>query len=239
MKKILILLILGCFRMAYAQNAAINSDGSAAHSSAILDVKATDKGVLFPRMTKAQRDAIPSPTEGLMVYQTDNVKGVRVYNGTNWVLLTPAVATIKDVKASGTKGGTSTAGAWQTRDLNTLDDPFGVVTSLNTNQFTLPTGRYFIEATLQSYLANRNRSALYNVTNNAYFEGSSNLGGSGDFVVSLSIINTYVTVTAVSNTFEIRQFSQTSKSLDGLGVEVGITAAGAEVYTQVKITKIE
>lgn len=36
--------------------------------SAILEMEATDKGVLVPRMTTAQRLAIVAPTEGLMVY---------------------------------------------------------------------------------------------------------------------------------------------------------------------------
>ncbi|MDC8005498.1 hypothetical protein POV27_15680 [Aureisphaera galaxeae] len=40
--------------------------------SSILDITATDKGVLIPRMTTAQRDAITNPVNGLMVYNTDS-----------------------------------------------------------------------------------------------------------------------------------------------------------------------
>jgi len=39
--------------------------------SAILDVSSSNKGVLFPRMTREQRDAIQSPAAGLLIYQTD------------------------------------------------------------------------------------------------------------------------------------------------------------------------
>ena len=39
--------------------------------SAILDMTSTFKGFLMPRMTIAQRDAIPTPAEGLMIYNTD------------------------------------------------------------------------------------------------------------------------------------------------------------------------
>lgn len=39
---------------------------------AILDIKATDKGVLFPRLTTAQRDAIANPPDGLHVFNTDD-----------------------------------------------------------------------------------------------------------------------------------------------------------------------
>ena len=49
-----------------AQNVAINSDGSTAHSSAMLDIKSNSKGMLIPRMTSAQRSVIPAPANGLL-----------------------------------------------------------------------------------------------------------------------------------------------------------------------------
>lgn len=63
-------------------------DGTAANSSAALDIPSTTRGVLLPRMTKTQRDAISSPATGLILYQTDNTPGLRVYNGTNWMRFT-------------------------------------------------------------------------------------------------------------------------------------------------------
>jgi hypothetical protein len=63
-------------------------DNTVANASAILDIASTTKGVLLPRMTKAQRDAIASPIAGLMIYQTDNTPGLRVHNGTNWMRYT-------------------------------------------------------------------------------------------------------------------------------------------------------
>jgi hypothetical protein len=68
-----------------AQSFAINTDGSTANSSAILDVKSTAKGMLIPRMTKAQRNAIASPATGLMIYQTDDTTGFHYYNGAAWL----------------------------------------------------------------------------------------------------------------------------------------------------------
>ena len=50
---------------------AINLNGNPPNSSAMLDVSSTSKGILIPRMTTAQRIAIPSPAEGLLVYDTD------------------------------------------------------------------------------------------------------------------------------------------------------------------------
>lgn len=40
--------------------------------SAILDLVANDKGMLVPRMTTAERDAIVAPAEGLLMYNTDD-----------------------------------------------------------------------------------------------------------------------------------------------------------------------
>lgn len=70
-----------------AQSLSINTDGSRADSSAILDVKSTAKGILIPRVTIAQKNAIALPAVGLLVYQTDGDSGFYYYNGTTWLLL--------------------------------------------------------------------------------------------------------------------------------------------------------
>ncbi len=49
------------------------------HASSILDVVSTTQGMLTPRMTTAQRNAIASPADGLMVYDTD-LKAFYYYN---------------------------------------------------------------------------------------------------------------------------------------------------------------
>jgi hypothetical protein len=56
---------------------------TAAHSSAILDIKSTTKGLLIPRMTTAQRIAIITPAKGLIVFDNDTNSGW-FYNGSAW-----------------------------------------------------------------------------------------------------------------------------------------------------------
>ena len=51
------------------------------NASSILEVKSTTKGVLVPRMTKTQRDAIVSPVQGLLIYQTNSTPGIYYYEG--------------------------------------------------------------------------------------------------------------------------------------------------------------
>lgn len=67
-------------RLSFAQ-VAINTTGSSADPSAILDISSTTKGLLIPRMTTAQRTAIPTPALGLLVYDI-NTNSNWFYNGT-------------------------------------------------------------------------------------------------------------------------------------------------------------
>ncbi len=50
---------------------AVNSDGTPPHPSAMLDIKSSDKGLLPPRMTFAEINAIANPASGLIIYCTD------------------------------------------------------------------------------------------------------------------------------------------------------------------------
>jgi uncharacterized protein (TIGR02145 family) len=76
-------LLVGISLNLYSQ-VAINSDNNSPDNTAMLDVKSTEKGMLVPRMTKTQREAIVSPATGLLVYQTDNIPGFYYYTGYNW-----------------------------------------------------------------------------------------------------------------------------------------------------------
>ncbi len=54
--------------------------------TAALEVAATDKGMLIPRLTTAQRGLIPSPATGLLLFDTDTAT-FWFYNGTTWIEL--------------------------------------------------------------------------------------------------------------------------------------------------------
>jgi hypothetical protein len=62
----------------------INKDGSLPDSSAMLDVKSTTSGLLLPRMTTFQRNAIVSPAAGLIIFNTD-CNDLQFFNGTFWM----------------------------------------------------------------------------------------------------------------------------------------------------------
>ena len=65
---------------AMAQSVGINT---VPNGTAALDVASTTKGMLVPRMTTAQRNAIAAPATGLLVYDA-TANGFYYYTGTGW-----------------------------------------------------------------------------------------------------------------------------------------------------------
>jgi len=69
----------------FSQSLSINTDGSNANTSAMLDIKSATKGLLIPRMTKAEKNAIASPATGLLIYQTGpDSTGFYYYQNLRW-----------------------------------------------------------------------------------------------------------------------------------------------------------
>jgi hypothetical protein len=73
----------------YAQIGINNENPDA---SAALDITSTTGGLLIPRMTETQRDAIFPAATGLMIYQTDGTAGFYYYNGSGWATLGAATS---------------------------------------------------------------------------------------------------------------------------------------------------
>ncbi|MBS1743762.1 MAG: hypothetical protein JST81_12075 [Bacteroidetes bacterium] len=83
------LLVSICFLSVngYAQSVTINTNNAPADTSAILDISSSTKGMLVPRMTAQQKNAIFTPATGLLIYQTDGDSGFYYFNGSSWLLL--------------------------------------------------------------------------------------------------------------------------------------------------------
>ena len=89
MKKLIVLFVLILLTSSFVfPQVGVNTDGSMPDKSAMLDVKSNNKGLLPPRMTKAEMNAIPNPADGLIIYCTDcrpDGKGVlSTFTDGNW-----------------------------------------------------------------------------------------------------------------------------------------------------------
>ena len=75
-------------------------------SNAALEILSTNKGLLLPRMTTAEQDAMQTPSEGLLVYNT-STKKVQVYTATEAMSVTSGLG--------GSYNGTATLSSVLTR----------------------------------------------------------------------------------------------------------------------------
>ncbi|MBC8046138.1 MAG: hypothetical protein H7Y00_05035 [Fimbriimonadaceae bacterium] len=95
-KTILFITFCATLQLLYAQTNTFPATGSAGigtlapNASSILEMTSTTQGMLVPRMTQAQRNAIAAPATGLLIYQTNASPGFYFYNGAAWGPVTNA-----------------------------------------------------------------------------------------------------------------------------------------------------
>ena len=84
MKKIfpIILILFSLNNIVFAQGIGIGTQTP--HASAALEIEASDKGLLMPRLTTTQRLAVESPAPGLMVFDVD-ANSFFFNDGSNWI----------------------------------------------------------------------------------------------------------------------------------------------------------
>ena len=84
LKSILFTAFIAVNLTAFAQ---VGINTNTPEASAALDVTSTEGGILIPRLTETQRDAITSPATGLMIFQTDQMTGFYFFDGAAWAQL--------------------------------------------------------------------------------------------------------------------------------------------------------
>ena len=99
------------------------------NASAQLDVNSTTKGLLPPRMTSGQRDAITSPADGLVIYNTTNNR-LEIRSSSAWLTLVTLTGTetLTNKTINGLVASTITGGSGTTQTL-TYKTTTGVGTS--------------------------------------------------------------------------------------------------------------
>ena len=141
---------------------------------------------------------------------------------------------VRDERPSGTNGGSTTSGAWQTRVLNTAKNSCSWA-SLANNRITLPAGKYYIKAEIPVLCGNGSRAAVYDNTHASYLAYSpSCYSSSGDSTSVLISLQGEITLAAQAD-IELRMYVQASHA-NGCGTA---SSSGApEVYSEVRVWKM-
>ena len=135
---------------------------------------------------------------------------------------------LSDTKAQNTDGGGFTAGAWQTRTLNTEDTDAASLCTLAANQITLSAGDYDCRISCPALRVNAHQARLYNTTGAAVLLTGTSEYSHTDYVTSTrSIISGRFTV-AASQALEVQHYCGTTKATYGFGVACNFTS---EIYT--------
>jgi hypothetical protein len=148
-----------------------------------------------------------------------------------------ALLHVRDEKSANTGGGTFTSGAFQTRTLNTSVTNEISGASLSSNQITLPSGTYYIEASAPAFAVTRHKAKLRNTT-----DSSDTLIGTSEITYNLdSTVSTCSFVTgrftiAAQKTFELQHRCENTKATDGFGIENNFSVV--EVFADVQIWKV-
>ena len=153
-------------------------------------------------------------------------------------------ALITYVVSSGTDGGGSTAAAWITRPLNTINYDYGdIITSLSSNQFIIKQGEYRFTSyqvlVSAASAIDDAKGRIRDITNSATVVASLN----SRHDTEAGVFNTHVVITApviygftTSTTLELQYYVDAALATTGLGAAA--STGEVEIYAFVFIEKI-
>ena len=104
-----VMLIIVTGNKVNAQSMGISSSAITPDASSILEMRTSTKGLLMPRLTTTERDAIASPATGLIIYNTTASK-FNFYNGSTWITMFSGSSVVNSVTGTSNRitiGGTA------------------------------------------------------------------------------------------------------------------------------------
>ena len=159
------------------------------NTSVALDITSTTKGLLPPRMTYAQRQAISSPATGLMIYCTDCGNGEpQYYSGAEWKNMIGTVTSVAALTlgTTGTDLSSSVANG-ATTPVITLNVPDASATARG----VITTGTQTIAGakTFNDYLTIASTTSSNSTTSGAFIlDGGAGIGGNVNVGGALEVI---------------------------------------------------
>lgn len=150
-------------------------------------------------------------------------------------------AILKDEKSSSSNGGASIAGD-QDRTLNTLKDPYNLIT-LDAGNVLFSfneTGTYIIKASAPAYISGRHKCFLTDSTNTVVLTGSSQYQSihmdARYNLMTLSTLSGILTVSSTATQYKLRHYIETARIAYGLGYRTN--SGQNNVYSQLIVIKI-
>jgi len=176
-----------------AQGVGIGTGTTAPAASAMLEVASTTKGLLIPRLTTAQRTAISSPAQGLLVYQTDGTQPGFYYNTS--ATTTASWLWLPDKASAGDNLGNGTATTAVKLNGNTLSNNGTGGFSLDNSGNATLTGNSTVTGN-SSVAGSSTVAGSSAVTGNSTVAGNSAVAGNGSVAGTLAVGNTTANASA-------------------------------------------
>lgn len=148
-----------------------------------------------------------------------------------------ALLHVVNQQATATDGGGTTSGSFVKVPYNTVKTNEITGSSLSSNQVTLPSGTYYLQANCRLYRANEFKMVLRNTTDSTYdLIGNGGFSSQGDNADTVANIDGRFTISA-QKVFEIQMWTQRTQG-NGFGYGSGITDGQASIFASAKIWKV-
>ncbi|MBN8542149.1 MAG: tail fiber domain-containing protein, partial [Deltaproteobacteria bacterium] len=230
----------------YFNTGSIGVGTTTPNASALLDVASTTKGVLLPRMTTVERDAIATPANGLQIYNT-TTSALNYYNGSSWQALGVAGSGLGSLGGQTGSSQTFAAGATGTApaiasagDVHTLNVPLasgaGVTSgTITKSDYDLFTAKLTSPLTTKGDLLSRDGATHVRLpagtdghvlrANSAAASGLEWAAGNAGTVTNVTSVNSYLSVANGNTTPAITANIGTAANTLAAGDDSRITGA--------------
>lgn len=156
------------------------TSGATPDDKAILDVRSTTKGVLLPRLTETQKQNMGSPTDGMLIYQTNGTAGFYYRENGVWKLIASDLAASiwtengGDIYYNGGNVGIGTTAPANLLEINsannTTEDAIHVTRNGNQDRFALELNNWRTTARVMGGSENGRLEVSLSAGNGLFFD---------------------------------------------------------------------